>query len=606
MASLFVILIIAVCTAYFYLKSTLIKSFGSLIVAICSVIVSFNYFEVLADVIIKRAGAGFIANWAQAVSFLLITILAFAILQTILAKLTAKPLEFGIIPERVSRIGCGVFVGLIAAGLLLTTVMLTPLSSKYPYQRFDPMAPDAQKPNKILLNPDGFVTSMFGSLSQGAFSKISEKKSFAALHPAFQDQLFLNRHVKEEGLSLLTSAPAIEVLRKDAAWLGSDDLVDSDNRAVTSKSGHSLTVVRVGIRKKLLKEVGKFTPSQLRLVCTDKTAGAEPFASAAKAVYPLGYLVTANQLQRKQLGDLIVLDSDDFTGSIRWIDFVFDVPANSVPMLIEFKLNNIAKLPGRINSEPPETIQFIPTSKCAQDIAKIEPVSSDRISGSELASGNNLLKGFDLEIESVEHWRVSETNNSIEPAQFDGGKTNYVRAEMEIVKDPGYDEKKNRSKRRKGRRPKSKGVTKMGQVAAMLMPMDGYNLVSLKCKKPGVGSELSGDQLPVLLELGGGKHYPVGVIAMGRIGDGTKILYEVDYCSLSSDDITGGLVIGDQGRIAKAFPPEIWLTESATEIEQFYVLYLIESGRNVIITSVQPFGSKNVGRFKGYEGFLVK
>ena len=87
MGSLFVILIIAGCTAYFYFKSTLIKSFGSVIIAVFSVIASFNYFEVLANVLIKRVGAGFIAHWAQSSSFLWITSLTFAILQVYCLRL---------------------------------------------------------------------------------------------------------------------------------------------------------------------------------------------------------------------------------------------------------------------------------------------------------------------------------------------------------------------------------------------------------------------------------------------------------------------------------------------------------------------------------------
>ena len=100
MGSLFVILIIAICVAYFYLKSTLIKSFCSVIIAICSVAVSFNYFEVLAGVLINKVDISFVANWSYALSFLVIGVLAFAILLTILVQLTQKPLEFGNIPER--------------------------------------------------------------------------------------------------------------------------------------------------------------------------------------------------------------------------------------------------------------------------------------------------------------------------------------------------------------------------------------------------------------------------------------------------------------------------------------------------------------------------
>ncbi len=111
-------------------------------------------------------------------------------------------------------------------------------------------------------------------------------------------------------------------------------------------------------------------------------------------------------------------------------------------------------------------------------------------------------------------------------------------------------------------------------------------------------------QLPVLVELSGLVHHPVGIIASGEIGD--QLIYEVDYCSLTADDITGGLTIAEDGSIAQPFPDTVWLTERAQSISEFYVLYLVKTGRNAFITSVQPADSQMTATFKGYEAFFVK
>ena len=49
MANIVVLLIIAGCVVCFYLKSTFIKSFAMIIIALCAGVVAFNYFEVLAN-----------------------------------------------------------------------------------------------------------------------------------------------------------------------------------------------------------------------------------------------------------------------------------------------------------------------------------------------------------------------------------------------------------------------------------------------------------------------------------------------------------------------------------------------------------------------------
>ncbi len=113
-----------------------------------------------------------------------------------------------------------------------------------------------------------------------------------------------------------------------------DGLKDSaDSQPVKTKSGHTINIVRVTVKR----TAGAFTLSQLRLICKEK--------NNAKAVYPIGYLKSANLLQRKTLDEIIELKDTEN------IDLAFYVPNNYAPALVEFKLNNIAEVSSRIAAD---------------------------------------------------------------------------------------------------------------------------------------------------------------------------------------------------------------------------------------------------------------
>jgi hypothetical protein len=362
-ANLVILLIVLGCTAYQYLKSTLLKAFAATIITICASIIAFAYFELLAGVFISRAGVSrfpALVPWAQPLSFALLFIVVFAILQTIAGQLTRTKVDFGILPERIGRVVCGIFLGLIAAGLLLTALAMAPLPNAYPYQRFDAHRPDPEKPSKALFSPDGFVTGWFNIVSKGS---LSGKRSFATLHANFLDQAFLNRHSASNGISVLTTSEAIELPRKrrkedtPGAWRAPEALKDSKGSPIRPKSGHSLTIVRVGIKKSALKEAGKFTTSQLRLICKQKPHVKNLLGGRGIAVYPLGYLNAPNRLQMKGLDDTIEVQRSDFEkkATVRWMDFAFYVPNDCLPVLLEFKQNGIIEVPplGAADQAPP-------------------------------------------------------------------------------------------------------------------------------------------------------------------------------------------------------------------------------------------------------------
>ena len=67
-----IIIIITLCVAHFYLKSSALASFAAVISVVLAFIVSFGYYEVAADILISRGKGG---QWAQPTAFLFIFIL---------------------------------------------------------------------------------------------------------------------------------------------------------------------------------------------------------------------------------------------------------------------------------------------------------------------------------------------------------------------------------------------------------------------------------------------------------------------------------------------------------------------------------------------------
>jgi hypothetical protein len=357
MASVIVLLIIAGCAAYQYFKGTVVKAFATIIIAIFASAISFGYFELLAKMLTKYSAS--LANWAQPVCFALLFVLVFAILQTIVNQLTRVSVDLGFLQERIGRVICGIFLGIIISGVLLTTVALAPLPNSYPYQRFDQRNPVPEKPHTTLLNADGFVTGLFSLMSKGSFAAISNKRSFAALHPAFLDQIFLNRHNVKDDVPILTATDAIEVPRKNGAWYAPSNVKDADGKPVFSKAGYNLVIVRVGISRAAQNDAGVFTLSQLRLICKPKSHSENPFGGKAKNIYPIGYMQNKDQLQIKKLDDMVKLDRSAFAGGTKYIDFGFYVPTDFTPVLLEFKLNNIVQVPAPVSVEQaPEVIPF--------------------------------------------------------------------------------------------------------------------------------------------------------------------------------------------------------------------------------------------------------
>jgi hypothetical protein len=357
MISAVVLLIIAGCAAFQFFKGTIVRAFATIVIAIFASIVAFGFFEILADVLIKRGDSGGMLSlvpWAQALSFLLLFVLTFAVLQTAIVQLTRMKIDLGLWPERIGRPVLGIILGLIVSGVLLVFLALAPLPGKYPYTRFEERNIRIDNPSTVFPNVDGLVTGLFSVISNGSFSG---KRSFAAMHPDYLSQVFLNR--LNSDVSIVSGvSPAIEVPRDAAVWPASDALknqveeLNSEGRLSRSpgkptESRYDLMVARIGFKKSALKpepkiSAGTFTLSQLRLICKSRGQNGDNQTGNGQNVYPIGYINTANQIET---GSKIELKQEEFAENVKNIDFLFAVPSGYVPVMVEFKLNNVVQIP---------------------------------------------------------------------------------------------------------------------------------------------------------------------------------------------------------------------------------------------------------------------
>ncbi len=364
MAVIIVLVIILICAACLYLKGSTVLGLASIIAALCAGFIAFSYFESVAAIFIKKNSMPTVAH---TVSFLLLFVLPFLIFEVIIIQITREGIDLGFIAERIGRVICGIFLGLIVSGYLLVALSMAPLSHKAPYQRFDQTKPDVENPSKGPLNADGFVTGWFSIASNGS---LSAKKCFASLHPDFLDEAFLNRLKVKDRVPNVTKIGnrAMEVPRKIAIWPAPEDVKNADdpNEIIDPKPGHNLTIVRLGITRSGINRDGRFmTLSQLRIICKQQDEADKPFSGKSRNVYPIGYMKTAGQLQLKNLGEPIETSLPEKKKrnktniEVKWIDFVFDVPNGYVPVLAGFRQNVILELPKPVTADKaPEIIPF--------------------------------------------------------------------------------------------------------------------------------------------------------------------------------------------------------------------------------------------------------
>ena len=342
LASIGVVIIIVLYVAYFYLKCSVLTSFATVAAAVFSLVLAFNYYEPVADMLISRGRGG---EWAQAGCFASLFIVAFVLIRTCADTVVGANIEFGSVITSLTAVISGAITGILVSGVLLLTVGMAPTSPKLPYSRFASEGAlslsDLSSPKKSLLNTDGIVTNLFSWISNGS---LSNDKNFDVYHADFIDQLHVNNFKLSEGVNAIVSKDAVIIPKAGVRRR------DIDNRMI----------VRIGIKGNSIEDGGakskdgelSFTPSQIRLVCTrgDKVV----------TIYPKEYIIKGKPKQEvSNLAEAIIISPRELEileqyGRGVWVDLAFEVGKGMKTEFLQFKTNALVEVPKPVTGEESE------------------------------------------------------------------------------------------------------------------------------------------------------------------------------------------------------------------------------------------------------------
>jgi hypothetical protein len=123
---LVICLIILGSAVYLFLKGTFIKAFTMAVAAVCAAAIALGFFEVLSNTLIGFAGNNdLLVRWGPLISYVLLFIVAFAVLQTAINLLTRHGIDLGFWPERIGRAACGAFLGFTVSRVLVAVLVMS-------------------------------------------------------------------------------------------------------------------------------------------------------------------------------------------------------------------------------------------------------------------------------------------------------------------------------------------------------------------------------------------------------------------------------------------------------------------------------------------------
>jgi hypothetical protein len=318
LAELAVILIILITVGFSYLKGTVVKSFLLLINTFVASTIAFAYFETLGRLMI---GYNLVVDWAFAATLLLIFAFTLAIFNAVGNKLMTTDIHFGEFSDKIIRSIVAAVTGFAVAGVVLTAAAMMPISSKWPYERFASTVSRFTEPDKkLILNADGFIVNLASWLSRGS---MSGQKSLAVFHPDLLNEIYLNQIGRDKDNSAVAGESAISV---ESALAPQTSLVSaSDNQPISERGKAVIVKASIG---------DTFTMSQIRLICKAGDS-VDNYTGSGQVVWPVGYITRENIVDRKNLSEKVTL---------RQLDFVFYIPTNTVPVMLQFKQNAVASV----------------------------------------------------------------------------------------------------------------------------------------------------------------------------------------------------------------------------------------------------------------------
>lgn len=335
-----IILVTGGFVSHFYLKCSPLTSFITLMASIFGVLVAFTYYEVLAGLMINK---GYVVQWAQGLCFVVIYALTMVILRVICDYIVGADIDFGKPAKVITAIVCGVIVGFISSGMIVTALAMTPPGT-LSYNRFNETV-NLRNPKKPFIPVDSIVTGLYEWIADGA---MASKNKFGLYHADFLDQIHLNRHKAKGGAIQIAGSEAVTILKNGA-------------RITQGKDGQEYTIIQTNLSARTIVDGGiviktgqaAFTPGQLRLICQQKRPDGA-FTGRIMTVYPVKYRVNAEKKNFKtvsDLGELVTIDRSSFDKRVARVDLAFEVPSNMTPRYLEFRNNFIIKVPKPLTEE---------------------------------------------------------------------------------------------------------------------------------------------------------------------------------------------------------------------------------------------------------------
>lgn len=344
MAAIVIVLLVTIlCVAHFYLKSDVLTSFTTTIVAILATIIAFNFFEVLGGLMLQK---NFMPVRAAGVSFLVLFGLSFAILSILVKLVVGSKIAYPNAAKIAVALVCGTITGLIISGCILVALGTSAIPSKLSYKRFDgTLTSNAiANPKKSFLGTDDMVTNLFGWISSGS---MSGKRNFKLYHADFINQIHLNKHLMADNVLPISGSDAVSIPK-----LGVRNKKDLE--------GDTYTLVRLEMKGTKIDKGGitneagdmGFGMFHIRLICT-RSANQD-----VKILYPksIGILENSRVTRRiKDLGEAIYIDRDKLTsGKLGIVDLEFNIPSGFEPKLLEFKNIAVIQVPPVTSDEEAE------------------------------------------------------------------------------------------------------------------------------------------------------------------------------------------------------------------------------------------------------------
>ena len=346
-----VVVIILACIVYFYLQCPVLNSVATVFSAIIGVIVAFNFYETLADIMITK---DFMPNWAHSLCFLLLFVITTVVIRIVADQTIRSKIDSEDIVKYIATIICGIAAGGIASGVLIISVSMSPMAPKLPYARFSArsgLKANSLRPAKSVF-ADSFTAALFSHISNGS---LSSDKSFAVFHTDFIDRIHLNQ-IKaggDNGVAVIAGKNALVVPPRIGVR-------KSDDRTIIRAGLKKANISAGGISDK--RQKAEFTLSQVRLIYKNKNQNKDTSGKAG-AAYPEQCILPGKaalasddeENQKTDLTEVFSLERNDFTavkgyGSIAWVDLVFNLPAGSIPVMLQFKQNAVIDLPKTVNS----------------------------------------------------------------------------------------------------------------------------------------------------------------------------------------------------------------------------------------------------------------